>query len=114
MPAVERTFADYLRRADRVAYLAELDGTAVGVLVGELRRPFYLLRPQLWISDLIITEHARGQGIGSRLLAAALSDAAAAEAYGASVTAPASRPAAGRLLQAAGFSDVGSSFVLER
>lgn len=114
MPAIERTFADHLRRSDRASFLAETDGAPAGVVIAELRRPFYVLEPQLWVSELVVTEPARGRGIGRQLLTATLRAAADAGTYGASVTAPATRPAAERMLRATGFAEVGSGFVLER
>jgi GNAT superfamily N-acetyltransferase len=112
--AVHRTFVAQINRRDQLASIAEVDGVPAGVVVAELRRPFYMLQPQLWIGDLVVTEPARGRGIGRQLLAAALERAAEAPAYGASVTAPASREAAAGLLRAAGFDEVGSGYALDR
>ena len=112
--AIGRTFAQLLRHADHVAFLAEVDDAPAGVLVAELRRPFYLLQPQLWISELVVTEPARGRGIGRQLLADALETADSQRAYCASTTAPATRLAAEGMLRAAGFDEVGSGYVLER
>jgi GNAT superfamily N-acetyltransferase len=114
MPAVERTFAQLLRARDQRSLLAEIDGAVAGVVVAELRRPFYVLEPQLWISELVVTEPARGRGIGRQLLAKALANAANDDAYGASITSASTRPAAERLLRAAGFEDVGAGYLLER
>jgi ribosomal protein S18 acetylase RimI-like enzyme len=113
-PAVHRTFAAQVGRPDQLMRIAEADGVPAGVVVAELRRPFYMLQPQLWISDLVVTEPARGRGIGRQLLAAALERAAEAPAYGASVTAHASREAAAGLLRAAGFDELGSGYALDR
>ena len=112
--AIGRTFAQLLRHADHVAFVAEVDDAPAGALVAELRWPFYLLQPQLWISELVVTEPARGRGIGRQLLAAALETAASQRAYGASTTAPATRLAAEGMLRAAGFDEVGSGYLLER
>lgn len=114
MPAVERTLGQLLRRSDTVATLAEVDGAPAGIVVGELRRPFYMLEPQLWISELVVTEPARGRGIGRQLLASALAAAAGQGAYGASTTAPATRPSAEGILRGAGFDEMGSGYVMER
>lgn len=112
--AVHRTFVAQINRRDQLAFIAEVDGVPAGVVVAELRRPFSMLQPQLWISDLVVTEPARGRGIGRQLLAAALERAAEAPAYGASVTAPTTREAAAGLLRAAGFDEVGSGYALDR
>ena len=114
MPAVGRIFTQLLRGPDQRSLLAEVDGAGAGVVVAELRWPFYLLEPQLWISELVVTEQARGRGIGRQLVAAILAGAAEEHAYGASVTSAATRPAAERLLRAAGFEDVGAGYLLER
>ncbi len=112
--AVHRTFVAQINRRDQLASIAEVDGVPAGVVVAELRRPFSMLQPQLWISDLVVTEPARGRGIGRQLLAAALERAAETPAYGASVTAPTTREAAAGLLRAAGFDEVGSGYALDR
>jgi GNAT superfamily N-acetyltransferase len=114
MPAVERTFRLLLREADQRSLLAEVDGAVAGVVVAELRRPFYMLEPRLWITDLVVTEPARGRGIGRQLLGAVLASAVDHGAYGASITSAPTRPAAERLLRAAGFADVGAGYLLER
>lgn len=112
VPAVQRSFAELMRSHDRRSFVAEADGIAVGVVVAELRRPFYLLQPQLWVSELVVTEPARGRGVGRRLLATVLEAAEESRAYGATLTAAATRPAAERLFRTAGFVDVGASFAL--
>ena len=94
--------------------LALLDGTPVGFLSLEFRQPFFTLRPQAWIPDLIVTEGARGRDIGAALLAAALAEAQRRSAYSAALESGHHRAVAHRLYGAAGMSDVGSFFTLAR
>ncbi|MEO8510817.1 MAG: GNAT family N-acetyltransferase [Chloroflexota bacterium] len=112
--AVQRTFTQLVGGADLLASIAEVDGMPAGVVIAQLRWPFYTLEPQLWISELVVTEPARGRGIGRQLLSTALASAAERQAYGASVTAAPTREAAGRLLRVAGFDEVGSGYALDR
>ena len=84
MEAVLRTFDDHLRRVEAGearTMVAELDGTVVGVCSLEWRDPFWTAETHAWLPDLIVTESARGRGIGRALLADAV---AAAVARGAS------------------------------
>ena len=115
--AVHRTFAEHLRRVDAGGgrtMVAELDGLAVGVCAVEWRYPFWTEEVHAWLPDLIVTERARGRGIGRALLADAL---AAAKAHGASQLALESgqtRTAAHGLYRSTGFTEVGQTYRLLR
>jgi GNAT superfamily N-acetyltransferase len=114
MPALRRTFGQHVRREDTGSTLAVLDGEPVAFVSLELRQPFFTLAPQAWIGDLVVTERARGRGIGPVLLDAALAEARRRGAYGLALESGAARDAAHRLYGKAGMSDVGSFQWLER
>ena len=114
MPAVGRTYAQHVARSGTGSLLAVLDGAAVGFISLELRQPFFTVRPQAWIPDLVVTESARGRDIGAALLDAALAEAAERGAYAAALESGHHRAVAHRLYAAAGMSDVGSFFTLKR
>lgn len=114
LPALRRTYAEHVRRASTGSRLALLDGAPVGFVSLELRQPFFTVAPQAWIPDLIVTEPARGRDIGAALLDAALAEASARGAYAAALESGHQRATAHRLYAAAGMSDVGSFFTLDR
>ena len=111
MDAVRRTFVDHLRRPDTASRVGVRDGSVVGVCAVELREPFFTLTPQAWISELVVTDPARGQGIGAAVLDAALAEAASRSAYAAVLESGPQRESAQRLYLAADFVDVGSFYV---
>jgi GNAT superfamily N-acetyltransferase len=94
--------------------LALLDGRPVGFVSLEFRQPFFTLRPQAWIPDLIVTEGARGRDIGAALLDAAFAEGLRRGAYSAALESGHHRAVAHRLYGAAGMADVGSFFTLAR
>ena len=68
MDAVLRTFDDHLRRVEAGEarlMVAEQDGVAVGVCSLEWRAPFWTAETHAWLPDLVVTESARGRGIGT-------------------------------------------------
>lgn len=114
MPALRRTYAQHVAREDTNSLLAHLEGTPVGFCSLEFREPFFTLAPQAWIPDLIVSESARGRGIGAALLDAAFAEAVRRGAYGATLESGHHRAVAHRLYEAAGMADVGSFFTLQR
>jgi GNAT superfamily N-acetyltransferase len=114
LPALRRTYARHVVRADTGSMLALLDGSPVGFVSLEFRQPFFTLRPQAWVPDLIVTEAARGRDIGAALLDAAFVEAQRREAYSAALESGHHRAVAHRLYAAAGMADVGSFFTLAR
>ncbi len=62
-------FGGYLGRPNVVGLVAERAGRILGFVDMEYRTRLNFLRPQAWIPDLVVTEAARGQGIGAALLA---------------------------------------------
>lgn len=72
--AVVATEADLLRHGfgpqpEFEAILAFLDGEPAGAALFHTRFSTWLGRPGLYLEDLYVTEAARGQGVGRRLLA---------------------------------------------
>lgn len=70
----------YLARVDAglgIALAAELDGAIVGVLIADVRERLNQQRPEVWVADLVVTEAARGRGVGKALLDRCRADAKA-------------------------------------
>ncbi len=111
MEAVRRTFVDHLRRSDTASRVALRDGAVVGVCSLELREPFFTSSPQAWIPEFVVSDQARGHGIGAALLDSVLAEAAARAAYACVLESGPQRLAARQLYAAAGFADVGSFYV---
>jgi GNAT superfamily N-acetyltransferase len=71
-PSYEILFGGHLaKRESRTLVAEEPIGRVVGFLDMEFRQRLGHPRPQAWVNDLIVTESARGQGIGHALLARA-------------------------------------------
>jgi GNAT superfamily N-acetyltransferase len=64
-------FGGHLRRLDSVTLVAELEDDVVGVVDMEYHQRLGDHRPQARVNDLVVTEGARGSGVGSALLARA-------------------------------------------
>jgi GNAT superfamily N-acetyltransferase len=114
LPALRRTYAQHVGRPDTGSRLALLDGVAAGFISLEFRRPFFTTAPQAWIPDLVVADAARGRDIGAALLDAAFEEALARGAYAAALESGHHRAVAHRLYTAAGMSDVGSFYTLQR
>lgn len=114
LPALRRTYAQHVGRADTGSMLALVDGQPVGFISLEFRQPFFIQQPQAWIPDLIVTESARGRDVGAALLDAAFAEAIRRGAYAAALESGHQRAVAHRLYAAAGMADVGSFFTLAR
>jgi GNAT superfamily N-acetyltransferase len=114
LPALRRTYAQHVGRDETGSMLAFRDGTPVGFVSLEFRQPFFTLRPQAWIPDLIVTETARGREIGAALLDAAFAEAQRRNAYSVALESGHHRSVAHRLYAAAGMADVGSFLTLAR
>ena len=117
MEAVLRTFDDHLRRAEAGearTVVAEADGAVVGVCSLEWRDPFWTAETHAWLPDLIVTESARGRGIGRALLADAVAAAAAHGAAQLSLESGPTRTAAHGLYRSSGFAEAGQTYRLLR
>jgi len=113
LPALRRTYASHVGRADTGSLLATLDDQPVGFVSLEVRQPFFTTAPQAWIPDLIVTESARGRDVGAALLDAAFAESIRRGAYAAALESGHQRAVAHRLYTAAGMSDVGSFYTLK-
>lgn len=117
MAAVLRTFDEHLRRVEAGearTMVAELDGATVGVCSLEWRNPFWSGETHAWLPDLIVTEPARGRGIGPALLADAVAVAAAHGAAQLSLESGRTRTAAHGLYRSSGFAETGQTYRLLR
>lgn len=114
LPALRRTYAQHVAREATGSLLALADGVPVGFVSLEFRQPFFTLAPQGWIPDLIVSEHARGRGIGAALLDAAFAEAVRRGAYAMALESGHQRTVAHRLYLASGMDDVGLFAWLER
>jgi GNAT superfamily N-acetyltransferase len=114
LPALRRTYSLHVGRSETGSMLALLDGRPAGFVSLEFRQPFFTLRPQAWIPDLIVTEGARGRDIGAALFDAAFAEGLRRGAYSAALESGHHRAVAHRLYGAAGMADVGSFFTLAR
>ena len=70
-PTHRMQFGGHLRRLDSVTLVAEIDGDVVGVVDMEYHQRLGDHRPQARINDLVVTERARREGVGTQLLSGA-------------------------------------------
>lgn len=61
-------FAGHIRQIAHVTFVAELEGDVVGVIDMEYHQRLGDHRPQARVNDLVVTERARGHGVGRALL----------------------------------------------
>ena len=115
VPALRRTYDAHVARAETGSLIArDADGTPIGFVSLEQRRPFYTLAPQAWIPDLIVTEAARGRDVGAALLDAAFAESRRRGAYAVALESGHQRAVAHQLYRSAGMEDVGSFHWLDR
>lgn len=117
MEAVLRTYDELLHRTEggeARTMVAELDGAMVGVCSLEWRDPFWTAETHAWLPDLIVTESARGRGIGRALLADAVAAAGAHGVAQLSLESGRTRTAAHALYRSGGFAETGQTFRLLR
>jgi GNAT superfamily N-acetyltransferase len=67
-PTHRQSFAGHLRQLGRVTLVAELDAELVGVIDMEYHQRLGDHRPQARVNDVVVTERARGAGVGTVLL----------------------------------------------
>ncbi len=71
-----RGFAAVLADSTQRAWVAEKDGQVVGLMSLSVRPQLRLGGSIVTIDEIVVTEHARGKGIGTRLLEFAKAEAA--------------------------------------
>jgi GNAT superfamily N-acetyltransferase len=64
-------FAGHIRQIEHVTLVADRGGEVLGVIDMEYHQRLGDHRPQARVNDLIVTERARGAGVGKELLARA-------------------------------------------
>jgi GNAT superfamily N-acetyltransferase len=67
-PTHRQAFAGHLRQIGNVTLVAERDGQVVGVIDMEYHQRLGDHRPQARVNDVVVTENARGFGVGTDLL----------------------------------------------
>ena len=67
-PTHRQSFAGHLRQLGNVTLVAEIDGEVVGVVDMEYHQRLGDHRPQARVNDVVVTECARGAGVGTALL----------------------------------------------
>jgi GNAT superfamily N-acetyltransferase len=67
-PTHQQAFSGHLRRLDSVTLIADLGDEVAGVCDMEYHQRLGDHRPQARINDLVVTERARGHGVGTALL----------------------------------------------
>jgi GNAT superfamily N-acetyltransferase len=103
-------FSHYLERPNVVALVAEREAMILGFVDMEYRTRLNFLRPQAWIPDMIVTEAARGQGIGAALLARCEELARDRGCFSLSLESASGRAGAHEFYKHEGWNDSGKSF----
>ena len=67
-PTHQLQFAGHIRRIDDVTLVAEVDGDVLGVIDMQYHQRLGDHRPQARVNDLVVTERARGLGVGHALM----------------------------------------------
>lgn len=67
-PTHRQSFAGHLRQLGNVTLVAEIGGEIVGVVDMEYHQRLGDHRPQARVNDVVVTERARGAGVGTALL----------------------------------------------
>ncbi|MGH2458449.1 MAG: GNAT family N-acetyltransferase [Chloroflexota bacterium] len=103
-------YARHVARQDTSSFVAELDGAVVGFISVEFRERLNRANLEAWIPDLIVTEGARGKGLGRGLLQAAFDLARERGCYHVTLESGYSRKTAHQLYRSAGMEDGGLFF----
>ena len=70
-PTHRQAFAGHLRQIGNVTLVADVDGRIAGVIDMEYHQRLGDHRPQARVNDVVVTEAARGSGVGTALLSRA-------------------------------------------
>lgn len=104
-------FVGHLRRLDNVTLVAEAEGAVVGVVDMEYHQRLGDHRPQARVNDLVVTEDARGAGVGRALLGRAEELARRRGCFRMSLVTAAWRERTLAFYRREGWSDYGAWFV---
>jgi GNAT superfamily N-acetyltransferase len=99
------------RRETRTLVAQAADGTVLGFLDLEFRQRLGHPRPQAWVNDFVVTEPARGQGVGGALMAHAEDLARRRGCFRMSLETSAWRLETHRFYERKGWTDKGTWFV---
>ncbi len=111
-PSFVIRFGGHLALRESRTLVAEVPaGDVIGFLDMEFRQRLGHPRPQAWVNDLVVTESARGKGIGSSLLAEAETLARKRGCFRMSLETSAWREATHRFYRREGWTDNGTWFV---
>ena len=67
-PTHQQAFSGHIRQIGNVTLVAEVDGEIAGVIDMEYHQRLGDHRPQARVNDVVVTERARGSGVGTALL----------------------------------------------
>ena len=110
---VTDVYRQHIADPDRLVLVAEVAGRIVGALDGAYRTRLNWPTRELWIADLIVTESARGLGIGRALMNDVITRARQAGCHRIALESGHARQVAHQLYQSLGFEDKGIYFVLD-
>ena len=65
----ERSFTDLLSRPDTLVAVADEDGSIIGYLLASWHVTFFANGPVAWVEELMVSQPARGSGVGRALVA---------------------------------------------
>ena len=114
MEALERSFGELTARPADVSLVAQEGDRVVGICTLELREALRTESPEAWIPELVVTEPARGRGIGAALLDAAMGEALLRGAQSMTLESGPMREVAHALYRSRGFHDAGRERLLLR
>lgn len=110
---VRAVYGRLVADANGAAMIAEANGRAVGFCSLHFRDRFNQPTPEAWIPDLVVTESARGTGVGKALLQAAMAAARARGCHRLTLESGHTRTVAHRFYALQGLEDAGKYFQIE-
>lgn len=110
---VTNVYRQHLASPDQLVLVAELGGRVVGSVVGTFRTRLNWATRELWIADLIVTESARGHGVGRAIMNEVMARARQAGCHRIALESGHQRQVAHQFYQSLGFENRGIYFVLD-